>query len=167
MITLHTCGPRVQQSLLPTTRAGSTRPLLDIQVITLHTCHHGAPDPCITEPPPAATDPRKALRGGISKVNFHKVDQLLAIFPHKNEPMAPRTYLGYPHEGPSVAVSYRNSSGRRGARFSGISIPSGRWWCDQSPNTVLNIPVFSYAFLPPPVPGAPDPGDWETQGLGE
>ena len=48
--------------------------------------------------------PRKALRGGISKVNFHKVHQRLAIFSHKNEPMAPRTNLGYSHEGPSVAT---------------------------------------------------------------
>ena len=49
--------------------------------------------------------PRKALRGGISKVNFHKVHQRLAIFSHKNEPMAPRTNLGYSHEGPSVATA--------------------------------------------------------------
>ena len=47
--------------------------------------------------------PRKALRGGIPKVNFYSIYQLLAIFPHKNEPMAPRTNLGYPHEGPRVA----------------------------------------------------------------
>ena len=46
--------------------------------------------------------PRKALRGGISEVNFHEVYQLLEIFPHKNEPMAPGTNLGYPHEGLSV-----------------------------------------------------------------
>jgi len=56
--------------------------------------------------PSSALVSRKALRGGFSKVNLHKVYQLLAIFPHKNEPMAPRTNLGYPHEGPSVALVY-------------------------------------------------------------
>ena len=49
-------------------------------------------------------NPRRALRGGISKVNFHKVYQPLTIFPHKNEQMAPRTNTGYPHEGASVAM---------------------------------------------------------------
>jgi len=48
-------------------------------------------------------NPRRALRRGISKVNFHKVYQLLTIFPLKNEQMAPRTNTGYPHEGASVA----------------------------------------------------------------
>ena len=46
--------------------------------------------------------PRRALRGSISKVNFHWVYHLLTIFPHKNEETAPRTKTGYLHEGPSV-----------------------------------------------------------------
>ena len=48
--------------------------------------------------------PRRALRGGISKVNF---GQSLSTFGNtcpqngsKNEPRAPRTSLGYPHIGP-------------------------------------------------------------------
>ena len=50
--------------------------------------------------------PRRALRGGISKVNF---EQNLSTFGNtcpqngsKNEPGAPRTSLGYPHIGPFV-----------------------------------------------------------------
>ena len=58
----------------------------------------------VYRPLSAADSPRKALRGGISKVNFHEVYQLLAIFPHKNKPMAPITNLEYPHEGPSVGI---------------------------------------------------------------
>ena len=54
--------------------------------------------------------PRRALRGGISKVSFHEVYQLLAIFPHKNEEMAPRTRTGYPHEG-SCVVRQRQEPG--------------------------------------------------------
>ena len=49
--------------------------------------------------------PRKALRGGISKVNFHQVCQLLTAISHKNEETAPRTRTGYPHEGPFVEES--------------------------------------------------------------
>ena len=50
--------------------------------------------------------PRRALRGGISKVNF---EQGLSTFGYtcpqngsKNEPRAPRTSLGYPHIRPFV-----------------------------------------------------------------
>ena len=50
--------------------------------------------------------PRKAIRGGISKVDFQET---LSIFGDKcpqngskNDPMAPRTTLECPHEGPSV-----------------------------------------------------------------
>ena len=50
--------------------------------------------------------PRRALRGGISKVNF---EQSLPTFGNtcpqngsNNEPRAPRTSLGYPHIGPFV-----------------------------------------------------------------
>ena len=50
--------------------------------------------------------PLKALRGGISKVNFQET---LSISGNKcpqdaskNDPMAPRTTLECPHEGPSV-----------------------------------------------------------------
>ena len=50
--------------------------------------------------------PLRALRGGISKVNF---EQSLSTFGNtcpqngsKNEPRAPRTSLGYPHIGASV-----------------------------------------------------------------
>ena len=50
--------------------------------------------------------PRRALRGGISKVNF---SQSLSTFGNtcpqngsKNEPRAPRTSLGYPHIRPFV-----------------------------------------------------------------
>ena len=53
--------------------------------------------------------PRRAFRGGISKVNC---EQSLSTFGNtcpqngsKNEPRAPKTSLGYPHEGPSVALA--------------------------------------------------------------
>ena len=49
------------------------------------------------------TNHARPFVGVFQKSICHKVYQLLAIFPHKNEPMAPRTNLGYPHEGPSVA----------------------------------------------------------------
>ena len=40
----------------------------------------------------ALVSPRRALRGGISKVNFHKVYPLLTIFPHKtNKRLQERT----------------------------------------------------------------------------
>ena len=54
----------------------------------------------------AAWSPRKALRGGISNVNFQEI---LSTYVNKcqkngsnNDTMAPRTTLGYHHEGPRV-----------------------------------------------------------------
>ena len=52
-------------------------------------------------------DPRKALRGGISKSIIQRPCQFLAINAHK---MAPRTTLEYPREGPSVE---REGGGRQ------------------------------------------------------
>ena len=50
--------------------------------------------------------PRKALRGGMSKSYFKRYCQLLATNAHqngsKNEPRAPRTSMGCPHEGTRV-----------------------------------------------------------------
>ena len=49
--------------------------------------------------------PRKALRGGTSKVNFQETRALLGqkwTSGAKNEATAPRTRLRYPHEGPFV-----------------------------------------------------------------
>ena len=51
---------------------------------------------------PEPPTPRKALRGGISKVNLQQACQLLTTIPHK---MAPRTRTGCPHEGPCVVCS--------------------------------------------------------------
>ena len=66
---------------------------------------------------PASAVPRKALRGGISEVNF---PEALSIFGDecpqngfKNDPMAPRTTLECPHEGPSVALSLRSHLAER------------------------------------------------------
>ena len=63
--------------------------------------------------------PRRALRGGISKVNF---EQSLSTFGNtcpqngsKNEPRAPRTSLGYPHRGPFVDAALHPGSPSRGA----------------------------------------------------
>ena len=57
-----------------------------------------------------STDPRKALRGGISKVNFQETLSILGDkCPRngsKNDPMAPRTTLECPHEGPSVSIGF-------------------------------------------------------------
>ena len=59
--------------------------------------------------------PRKALRGGISKVNCQET---LSIFGDKcpqngskNDPMAPRTTLECPHEGPSVVTHLLSVAG--------------------------------------------------------
>ena len=53
--------------------------------------------------------PRKALRGGISKVNFQKTlsssGDKSPQNGSKNDPMAPRLTLECPHEGLSVAHS--------------------------------------------------------------
>ena len=48
-------------------------------------------------------NPRKALRGGTSKVNFQQVCQLLAIISLNSVLRAPRTSIGYPHEGAYAA----------------------------------------------------------------
>jgi hypothetical protein len=51
-------------------------------------------------------NPRKDLRGGISKVNFQETWSIFGDKcpqnSSKNDPMAPRTTLECPHEGPSV-----------------------------------------------------------------
>ena len=69
----------------------------------------------------AKHQPRRALRGGISKVNF---EQSLSSFGNtcpqngsKNEPRAPRTSLGYPHIGPFVV---RTSVESHKFRFKGF-----------------------------------------------
>ena len=66
----------------------------------------------------ASSSPRKALRGGISKVNFQET---LSIVGDKcpqngsrNDPMAPRTTLECPHEGPSVVGQEGPAVGCRG-----------------------------------------------------
>jgi len=55
----------------------------------------------------AIAKPPKALRGGISKVNFQETLSIFGdTFPQngsKNGEMAPRTGTGYPHIGPFVA----------------------------------------------------------------
>ena len=62
--------------------------------------------------------PRRALHGGISKVDF---EQSLSTFVNmcpqngsKNEPRAPRTSLGCPHIGPFVDLGWGGVGGRVG-----------------------------------------------------
>ena len=70
-------------------------PYLSVKATPLAISHDRAPH-----------GPRKALRGGISKVNF--LETLSSFgdgYPQNGSntaPTAPRPHLGYPHEGPSV-----------------------------------------------------------------
>ena len=80
--------------------------------------------------------PRRALRGCISKVNFHKVYQFLTIFPDKNEQMDPRTNTGYPHEGAAVVqrqalIYVRFDITTLTAALAGLKIPFRFWHLPQ------------------------------------
>ena len=95
--------------------------------------------------PRLPSSPRRALRGGISKVNF---EQSSSSFGDKcpqngskNEEMAPRTKTGYPHIGPSVVPergAHQTSLASRAVTFEPFpSPPQSR---NQTTPSLLNPP---------------------------
>ena len=81
--------------------------------------------------------PRRALRGGISKVNF---EQRLSTFGNKcpqngskNGSMAPSTGMGCPHIGPFVVSVWRGMRARRQhSRHAPNLLNRSRWCCYRS-----------------------------------
>ena len=87
----------------PGPHSGLHRIFLNNPVLKLKQWFHGTSSSTLTR---WASSPRQALRGGISKVNSRQVCQLLAMISRKNGATAPRTCLGYPHEGPFVEIDW-------------------------------------------------------------